>query len=350
MSANLITATKLWYDGELAIGACPASFNCNTFTGTTPRAAWLTPIPGCVGSTAYALNLAMPVPLPAGTLEGVWLEFINGTGMMVDAVSVQAVMTACNACCGATTIVAPRYSGVFPVPAPLEFSVYTFTREDQGDWYAYNSASLAYWPQWIPGTFNKISHDDETGITTYTMACYFPPIYINGDTEVSHTSRVFTSNTVPTAGGGQTLVMTVIADGTTLFPPLTGANAAALVSAATASSVYNTKGTYATSTGKITLTSQTVVTGQITVQAKDIVLYVSNDPGAPGVGQTVSLSVTIDGTGITPQIGAANVTALATALNGSAVYDKYGTWAAAGTTITLSSATVLSASLVLSLV
>lgn len=349
---RIITAKKLWYDGELAIGNCDASFTCDTFTGTSPRNAWLTPIPGCLGSTAFALNLSLPNPLPDGTLQGVWLEFTNGTGIVIDAMSVQDVVNACNECCGSSTAVAPRYGGIWPTPAPMGAVTYTFTRVDAGDWYAYNKASLDYWPGWITNTFNKISHDPDTGETTYSFMAYRPPVWINGDTFVSASDYVYTSNEIPTPGGGQVLVLQVTTGTGPITPKLSASSAANLVTAATANATYSALGTYTYDSGdnKIVLTSADLTAGLLVVTAVTPLVFNSNDPGAPGGGQTVSLTATVDGVTISPNKTAATAAALATALGTDPLYNIYGTWTAVGTAIRLTSAVINSATLALTLI
>lgn len=351
MSARLIMARKLWYDGELAIGNCEAVFNCDTFIGTSPRNVWLTPINNCVGNTAYALNLSLPNPLPGGSLQGVWLEFANGTGMVIDALSVEDVVTACNACCGTTTSVPPRYGGLIPVPFPLVASTYTFTRVDDGGWYAYNKASLDYWPGWITNTFSRISHDDTTGVTTYSFSAYREPVWIDTDTFVSATPRVFTSNVAPTLLGGQVYRLTVNADGANLVPSISATTVPNLVTAATGRAAYSALGTYAAinTNTQITLTSSTVDQGGLTITAVTPAVYVSNNPGAPSGGQQVRLTSVLNGNTMPPK-QAATVAALVTALTADPVFNVWGTWAADGTALQLTSSVADTASLTLTLV
>lgn len=254
---GIITAKKLWYDGEIAKGNCDANLNCDIFTGTTPRDAWLVPIYGCCNTSTYSLSLSMPNPMPAGTLQGVWIETKDGKGMMLNAISAQAVVTACNACCGESTVVEPRYSGPLPVAPPLVAATYTFTRADNNDWYSFRKASEGYWPEYISGTFNRTSYNTGTGVSTYTLQAYQMPIWMAGDTLASKTAKVFTSNAAPTLASGEELVLMVVADGEYITPNLTGATINALQTAAAGNSAYSALGTWAVASNTLTLTTST---------------------------------------------------------------------------------------------
>lgn len=352
---NLITVRRLWDNGELAVGSCTISIACDQMTGSTPRNAWLTPVPGCPSPSGYALSLAYPGipypngPLPAGTLLGVWIELLDGSGLVVDAISVQAVIDACNGCCGGTGVVAPRYGGIIPVPPPLIARTYTISRIDQGSDYSYDRMQLDYWPGYISGTFNKISHNPTTGVTVYSFEAYTPPILMGADILVSTSPAVIVSNTVPTPGGGQVLVLAFTNQNGLVVPKITAASAVLLVGAASTNALYNAWGTWTNTPPTITLTSTNVTAGSILVTAVTPVVFTSNDPGAPTGGDVVELTGTFDG--VTPApISAATAALLATALSGSPVYNIYGTWAAVGTHITLTSAVVTNAQLVLALV
>lgn len=352
---NIITVRRLWDNGELAVGSCTTAIQCDQITGASPRNAWLTPVPGCPSPSGYALNLSYPGfpqpsgPLPAGTLLGVWLEFLDGTGMVVDAISVQAIVDACNGCCGGTGAVQPRYNGNIPVPPPLVARTYTISRIDQGSDYSYDRMQLDYWPGYISGTFNKISHNTTTGVTVYSFEAYTPPILIGADILVSTSPAVIVSNPLPTPGGGQVLVLSLTTQDGTVVPKLTAANAAALVAAASTSALYNTWGTWTSTPPTITLTSTNVTAGDVSVRAVTPVVFTSNDPGAPTGTDVVQMTATMDG--VTPApITAATAAALATAMNSAPTYSIYGTWAASGTKITLTTAVVTNAQLVLALV
>lgn len=352
---NLITVRRLWDNGELAVGSCTTAIACDQLTGGTPRNAWLTPVPGCASPSGYSLSLSYPGypqpngPLPAGTLLGVWLEFLDGTGMVVDAISVQAIIDACNGCCGGTGAVQARYNGTIPVPPPLVLRTYTISRIDQGSDYSYDRMQLDYWPDYASGSFMKISHDAATGVTVYSFQAYTPPILIGADVLVSTGPGVITSNDVPTLTGSQVMVLTLTTQDGTVVPKISAATAILLVGAASTNALYNAWGTWTNTPPKITLTSTNLTAGAITVTAVTPVVFPSNDPGAPTSPQVVELNATFDG--VTPSpIQAATAAALATALAGSPFYNIYGTWAAVGTHITLTSAVVSNVSLVLSLV
>jgi hypothetical protein len=348
---NIITVRRLWDNGELATpGFCTISVNCNMLTGGTPRLAWITPAPGCNTSNGYLLNLVAPNPLPGGTLQGIYLAFVDGTDMVVDAISVDAVIAACNACCGGSGIVPSRYAGTIPEAPDQLAATYVIERTDNGGDYAYQRASLAYWPYYIPGTFAKVSHDDLNGSTQYSFQAYTDPVLIGSDNLISESDRVATSNEIPNVSGSQVLVLTFNGPTGVIVPSISAATPAALVTALNANAAYNELGTWAydSNLDVITLTTDTLTSGTITIAAKEPQEFISNDPGAPTGSQQVQLSAVIDGIAPAP-VAAATVTALATALNANANYSKFGTWAAQGTAIKLTSAIINNAQLQLSL-
>jgi len=260
----IFTANKLWYDGELAVGMCPAPFNCELLVGATPRDAFLVPSGGNCGVPDYNLSLSRPNPYPSATLQGVWLELRGGKGMMIDAISAQDVIAACDACCGAAPVIAPRYDGTLPSPPPPVAATYQFTRTDYGDWYAYNKASLDYWDQYISGTFNRVSY--VAGVSTYSLQAYKDPIWIAGDTVTSETPRLFVSNVAPTLIGTNVYNMTVTINGVNLSPILTGATVAALQTALSGNATYSALGTWTVVGGNtIQLSSTTVDLAQLVI-------------------------------------------------------------------------------------
>jgi hypothetical protein len=356
---NIITVRRLWDNGELAVGFCPVSVQCSMLTGATPRNVWLTPVPNCLVPSGYVPNLSAPDPLPAGTILGVWLEFLDGTSMAVDAISVQAVINACNACCGGTGEVASRYGGLIPSPAPCVASTYVISRSDQGDDYAYQRMSLDYWGNggagsYISGTFLKLSHDPATGLTQYSFQSCINPTLQGTDTLISSTPQTVISNAgVVAPGGGAQLVLTFTNQNGPVVPKITATTPALLVTALNASALYNTYGTWSYDTPSQTIRlvpNASVEDAAISVVTKSAATeFLSNDPGAPAGGQQVQLTAVIDGQ--TPAlISAATVAALVTALNASATYNIYGTWSASGTALKLTSWTVSNAQLSLALI
>jgi hypothetical protein len=265
----IITATKLWQDGVLSLGGCPVSINCELLAGLSPRTAWLKPEGGCCGDAngIYGLTLQRPPAGTIGVLEGVWVELLDGSGMLLDADAVASVRNGCNACCGATPTIPGRYNGVFPTIADLVPATYTFTRVDEGDIYAIERVALDYLRKAIPGTVVRTTYDAGTSTSTYTFSAYFEPVFLGTDTKTGETSKVFDSNTPPTLAGAEILNLTMTADGVQIVPVLTAANLAALVAAATASAAYNVKGTYSAVGGKVRLTT-TVVNQAVLVVGK----------------------------------------------------------------------------------
>lgn len=243
----IATGTKLWVNGELVTGTCTTSVNCDQLSGSTPRPATLVPTGGCCGSVQYGLVLGVPDPLPLGSLQGVWVEFKDGSGMVLDAISADAVRDACNACCGTTPVIAPLYGGTLPVPPPDVAATYTFTREDLGTSLALQTASLDYWPNYIAGTFNRTSYNTGTGVSTYTFQAYKDPVYIAGDTQTGETARVFVSNAAPTLPVDSVYNVTVYANGVLVTPtaPVTAASVALLLTGIQGDANYAALGTWA---------------------------------------------------------------------------------------------------------
>lgn len=263
----IITAIKMWQDGVFAPSGCTVNLNCELFASRSPRAAWLKPENGCCGSQpgVYGLTLQQPNPTTQGVLQGVWIDMLDGTGILIDAATVASVADACNGCCGTTPVIAGQYNGVFPTAADLVPATYTFTRVDDGDIYAIQRVNLDYLYKAIPGTVNRSSYNSSTSTSTYTFSSYYEPVFLGTDTKTGETSKVFDSNTPPTLTGGQVLTLTIIADGVAISPVLTGADLAALVTAATGNTNYSSKGTYSSVGGKLRFTTTTVNQASVTV-------------------------------------------------------------------------------------
>ncbi|MFX1709081.1 hypothetical protein PV783_34255 [Chitinophaga sp. CC14] len=257
--SNLLTVNKLWYNGELVEGACETVLNCQQLSGFTPKNVWLVPQAGCCNGMGYGLSLSQPPDDIQGVLQGVMVQTQDGELMVIDALSAQAIVDGCNACCDTTVVIEPRYNGTFPdVPDGVP-ATYTFTREDDGNYLANYRASMDYFGQYINNTFNRNSYDAATGTSTYSFQAYKDPTYIDGDTQTGETARVFVSNAAPAVGAGETLSLTVTVGNQDIEPALTGATVSALTTAATGDADYNTLGTFAVQgSNQIKLTSSTV--------------------------------------------------------------------------------------------
>jgi len=271
---NIITGKKLWQNGDFFANGCDINFNCDDLDGGTPVDAWLVPERGCCGETdsMYGMTMQAPSPTKPGTLQGVFVSFKGGGGVLLDAAAVDDIKSACNACCGTVPdAIAGRYNGTFPSTADLVAATYTFTRVDNNTLYDVQRVMLDYMGYAIPGTVTRTGYNSGTSTSTYTFSAYYEPVFRSGDTKTGETSKVFDSNTPPTLGANEELTLDLIADGVQITPTLAGATVAALVTAATGNANYSAKGTYTSNAGKVRLTTTVVNQAQLIVGKRSTV-------------------------------------------------------------------------------
>lgn len=178
----MITAIAL-FENETFIGECDKeiSLNCNEFTGDTPKFGWLArqvSPDGDLEGIKYSLTFSDP---GTDALKGVWIETLGGHGVLIDAdptTGVTDVITACNACCGESTAVAPEYDGTFPAMTGNTVHTGTVVRADAGTFIAKERAELDYYGRVISIVFASRSGAN----STYNATWYVKPAAITGDT------------------------------------------------------------------------------------------------------------------------------------------------------------------------
>lgn len=174
--SNIITGRAL-YIPETVFTTCDkeVSINSNNFTGGTPKIGYLnrkvSPVSESDG-IEYELTFANP---NVDALSGVWIEEEGGIGVLLDAATVAAVVTAADACCGQTTAVTPFYGGTYPAMTGNTLHVGTITRADGGTYLAQQKLTLDdYGPQVKTVAF--ASYNSGTGVSTYNWTAYTKPV------------------------------------------------------------------------------------------------------------------------------------------------------------------------------
>ena len=361
--SNIVQVKQLWVDGAFLPCGDWVALRCDSISADGLRPGWLVPTGNC-GSGGYDLALTLPVPLPLGTLLGVWFSQGNGGGMVIDAAGISDILTACAQCCdgalpppnldveplalsAAAIQVPPKYNGIFPAvifPVPV---IYRFKRTDTGNSYSYNRVSEQYYGQYLPSSFRQVARDGDDSI--YEMAAFNPPALLAGDSAVPLTPNTYTSNTAPVLSAGEQLTFNAVVNSSGISPVLVGATVAALVAQIPSKPPYTIWGTWAVVSNAITLTSSNVFSAILTIDKQPIPsnTFFSNSAPTLGVGQQFTFTATINGIPVTPMLTGVTLVLVVTAANGNPNYNTQGTWAVVGNKISLSSITVTNANLVI---
>lgn len=192
---NLIQA-YLIYNGKsesyVADGTL-ITINCQQLQAFSPVKVWLqrSPFPGTDGTgiqyqPTFSVNSTDLAQYGTNLIQGYWIQQADGSGMMIDIVDANTLISACNACCDSSPAVtlARYYSGgiaAFTDPASAKFCIY---RLDDGSASAHNDAALAYTSQYT-GSFKLVGNLSGTSryeITSYTG---WPPFPVGNDTVVT---------------------------------------------------------------------------------------------------------------------------------------------------------------------
>jgi hypothetical protein len=171
---NLSTGTYLGDNPPLV------QIHTNSLEAYSPRRVWLKRrvMPGNGTIIQYLPTFDADDPeINSNTLQG-WAVQVKNEIIMIDAVSLQAIVNAINACCGETPITIARFytSGVPAFSGPTLAS-YNITRTDDGTPYAINRAALDYLGQYI--TITHLSH--VSGTSVYRVQNYTQPIPVGSD-------------------------------------------------------------------------------------------------------------------------------------------------------------------------
>lgn len=158
------------------------SINCERLQAFSPRPVWLkrflAPGDGTVilyEPTFYPTSAEL---LDSNTLLGYWLEQ-DQQDVMIDATTLTAFQTACDACCGEVpAIITNRYGGSPTAFTPPTATTYCLTRTDSGSAGDHDAAAAAYVGQYI-GTMRLTSN--VSGTSLYQFESYTTPIALGDD-------------------------------------------------------------------------------------------------------------------------------------------------------------------------
>lgn len=171
---SIIQAKVLWQNGEVVNCPSDINLNCSQFDLASVRDAWITRRAQCCGKSQTGLTFSNPND--ANALHGIWIS-VRGEGLVIDAADVASVVTACNACCGDPTDVAPVYDGTIPPVTDPAQNLYCVRRADNGGSYAIQNAFLDY-----QGNYAHMVHKQYlNGVSTYEMQAYKKPVALGTD-------------------------------------------------------------------------------------------------------------------------------------------------------------------------
>jgi hypothetical protein len=320
---TLIYATKLWVNGQLFTDTtCTSVINCLDFQlyGKAPMNVWLIPTWSCGGDSSYELQTVQPDPMPLNALQGVWIPDETGEGIVLNALSAADVIAACQNCCGGGNAAADVMSSdemlVMLAPnqtqLPVRYSSlplnqtnlptqYVFSRTDNGTITAYTNAMMAYYGQYLIGTFKMVSRDTGAETTTYTFQSFKLPAWLATDTGSGIT---FQSNTVPSLPVDKDYVFNLTADGIIYFPVIE-ASVDELINYLNTSDPFKAMGTWShnETLDTIQLYATTVLTATLGISVDDVFTYASNDATVPlPADKYYSFNMTNNGVGILPVI------------------------------------------------
>jgi hypothetical protein len=184
---RLISAYAI-FDGQSGVvleDSPIVTINCDDLAAYSPRPCAikrnLAPGFGVQVNTQITFDVCDP-EIDSNTLFG-YAVAIDGKTIVLDVSGgVNAIVSACNACCDdeVPAVLSRSYtSGVpsFSAPAP---TTYTLTRMDDGQPYDIQQATLDYLSQYFPGTFRHTGWQ-VSGVSTYTFQSYTVPVAIGSD-------------------------------------------------------------------------------------------------------------------------------------------------------------------------
>lgn len=340
----IITVYKLWEDGVFT-GSCPMQLNCDQLQGQPYRPAWLL-LTGCCSPVNFQLTFREP---PAGNyfLTGILVNYKRSV-IILDAVSIEALVAACDLCCGPDDVIVPGiYNGILPpLPVPPELTLYMIEREDNGSISAFNKVLRDYYGQYsMYYPLNRISY--ENGVSTYSFYSDKIPYAIAPDT-VGLFSADYETNDAPTLGGGQWYVLGGTLGGAPIIP-LKATTLDGIVELANQLDYFIAAGTWVVDGEKIRLLGSPYSSGALTLTTETIPVadtIASNVAPTPEPGEellfTAQLTIDSFDIGDLPDITALNMTDLLAAIQADAIYSLLGTWSliATDTQVQLSSSLV----------
>ena len=235
------------------VGKCnkTLALNCSLF-GDAPKVVWLQQ-DGCCGDMD-SLKMTFQDPKDPSAIKGIFVNVGDQT-WVIDAADVASVIAACNACCGASTVVDAVYGGNLPATVSPLAKTYTVTRTDDGNLMATERFMVDYSKSIIDGSLNKLSYDAVNKISVYQFNAYKDPIQQRSDSIVE-TPRTYDSNTPPVLAGGNVYNAAGTVDGVNYSVKGT-ANINDLPALLQADVNAKNFGTWSVVAGKIRLTSTT---------------------------------------------------------------------------------------------
>lgn len=173
---NVTSGTPLMGQGVIA------TLNCDNFSAFSPRRAWIkteyNPGDGTVLTYSTTAEPNDPDVVAGNAIQG-WMIVQDDNTLIIDAVNAQAIIDACNACCGpGLATIAPFYTSgppayVYPVSAK-----YCITRSDDGSAYEHENLTEDYVAQTVGGAR---LHSNAAGVSKYEVEAFGKPVAIGSD-------------------------------------------------------------------------------------------------------------------------------------------------------------------------
>lgn len=187
---RLIQATAI-YDGvsaQVLYDLPVVTINADDISAYSPRPVVIKRriAPGSQGVNVNA-TLTFDICDPEIDSNSLWGVAVtqHGKTIVLDVLSVEALIEAANACCDDETGVLPGFytSGIAQI-ADLTLVKWEIVREDDGTPFAFQQVSLDYLGQYIGGTLYHGGYNPSTGESTYYFSTSpdFTVVAVGGDT------------------------------------------------------------------------------------------------------------------------------------------------------------------------
>lgn len=328
-----VAATKLWDNGVLVTVPCRIFIDCDSFVAGTPKPAFLVPR-GCCGTVPTGYDMASAVKDDAeNVLTGAFVQFKNGSSVILDVSAISDITAACQSCCDPVAIDIPaKYDGNFPwEEQPCVPVIYWFTREDNGDYYAFSKALQDYAAYYISDSFQRASYDG--AISTYQFASCVAPVFADTDTMLPF---IVFSNTGDDLGPGQTLLFVMLINGGQIGDGITGGTYEELLSNINADADYAAQGTWSLDGNRVRLETYHPDQYELQLSVEGSPTYVSNHAPVLVTGEQFEFTLSSNGVSLSPKLNGDTLQTIATAANNSATYNTYGSYDVVDDTIVLS--------------
>lgn len=179
---NLVTAKVLYNitsGNPLMYSDVSITLNCLELSAFSPRQAWIKTevAPGDGTALVYVVTSEEPADL-TNVIQG-WMVVQNSESVIIDAVDLDAILGACNACCDGEYEIAPYYTSGVPAFTVPSFSQFCIERTDDGSSSAFETFNLDYLT-FILGGGTVFARSG--GVTSYDVLSATTPPAILGDT------------------------------------------------------------------------------------------------------------------------------------------------------------------------